>query len=233
MTPKKNQKSLSEKRSIRELERRRANREAILHAAEAVICRKGLNAASMDDVAAEAGFSKATLYKYVRGKSELVMELLIHFMEDMAARLEFVLNKPLKPETKLQGLLREILRYQAEKENISRTFILDPSHSRIIHAVANDKDNPATEAERAFLRRLLAARRAVNGLVEAFLRDGIAAGAFRPMPLESAVRFLGMVIQGYQHDKFFRESKPDIEKDVLDIHGFILRGLKAEKQANA
>jgi len=227
MTPKKDQGSLSEKRSIREIERRRSNREAILHAAEAVICRKGLNAASMDDVAAEAGFSKATLYKYVRGKSELVIELLIHFMEDMDARLQPIVAKSLKPEAKLHALLREVLRYQAEKENISRTFILDRSHSRIIHAMADDKGNPATEAERGFIRRLQAARRAVYGRVEAFLRDGIAAGAFRPMSLESAVRFLGVVIQGYQHDKFFRDSKPDVEKDVSDIYAFILRGISS------
>jgi len=227
MTPMKDQGSLSEKRSIREIERRRSNRETILVAAEAVICRKGMNAVSMDDVAAEAGFSKATLYKYVRSKSELVFELLIHFMEDMDARLQPIVAKPLKPEAKLHALLREVLRYQAEKENISRTFILDRSHSRIIHALADDKGNPATEAERGFLLRLQAARRAIYGRVEAFLRDGIAAGAFRPMPVESAVRFLGVVIQGYQHDKFFRDSKPDVEKDVSDIYAFILRGISS------
>ncbi len=227
MTPKKDRGALSEKRSIREIERRRSNRETILDAAEAVICRKGLSASSMDDVAAEAGFSKATLYKYVRGKSELVLELLIHFVEDLDGRLRAIVATPLKPEAKLLALLREVIRYQSEKENISRVFILDRSLFRIIHVMANEKGNPGTEAERAFLRRLVAARRAVDGCVEAFLREGIAAGAFRPMPLESATHFLSAVIQGYQHDKFFRGSKPDVEKDVSDIYAFVLRGISS------
>ena len=59
------------------------------------------------------------------------------------------------------------------------------------------------------------------------LRDGIAAGSFRPMPLESAAHFLSAVIQGYQHDKFFRGSKPGVEKDVSDIYAFVLRGISS------
>ncbi|MCX6566770.1 MAG: helix-turn-helix domain containing protein [Candidatus Aminicenantes bacterium] len=228
MTPKKDEGSLSEKRSIREIERRRSNREAILHAAEAVICRKGMNAASMDDVAAEAGFSKATLYKYVRSKSELVFELMIHFLEDLDVRLKEIVGGPLKPEAKLLALLREVFRYQAEKDNLYRAFIVDRSLFRMVHVFVDDKGNPGTEAARVFFRRMLAARRAITGQVETFLRKGVAAGVFRPMSLASATFFLRAVIQGYQHDQFFRESKPDLEKDVLDIHGYILRGIKAE-----
>lgn len=233
MRPKTKDKALSEKRSLRELERRRSNREAILHAAEAVIIRKGMSSVSMDDVAAEAGFSKATIYKYVPSKSELVFELMIHFMEDMDARLRLIAANPLKPEAKLLAFLREVLRFQAEKENLARAFILDQAGFRVIHVMAGEKSNPPTETELGFLRRLLAARQAVTAHVESFLREGIKTGAFHPMRLESGVRYLSAVIQGYQHDKFSGDPKPDLEKDVLDIHGFILHGIKAEKQVKA
>jgi AcrR family transcriptional regulator len=225
--------SSSEKRNIRELERRRANREAILLAAEAVICRKGLIAASMDDVAAEAGFSKATIYKYVRGKSELVSELLIHFMEEWTDRLTEIAARPLEPEPKFLVFLREIIRYQAEKENISRAFLLDRSHLRIFRAMEDKKGHSGTEAERAFFRLLLTARKALASRMESFIREGIAAGAFRSVPVDSAVHFLTAVVLGYQHDRMFRDSKPDLEKDVLDVYGFILHGIKAEIQVNA
>jgi AcrR family transcriptional regulator len=228
MTPKKNQGSLSDKRSLREIERRRSNREAILHAAEAVIGRKGINAVSMDDVAAEADFSKATVYKYVRSKSELVFELMIHFLEDLDVRLKEIIEGPLKPDAKLLALLQEIFRYQAEKENLSRAFLMDRSLFRMVHVFVDDKGNPGTEAARVFFRRMVAANRAITNHVEAFLRKGVAAGVFRPMPLASATYFLRAVIQGYQHDQFFRESKPNLEKDVLEIQGYILRGIQAE-----
>ncbi len=229
MKPKKTDTSLSEKRNLREIERRRSNREAILHAAESVICRKGLSATSMDDVAAEAGFSKATLYKYIRGKTELVFELLIHFVEDLDDRLRLIGERPLKPEAKVQAFFREVILHQADKENISRAFLADRSLFRLIHVMAGAEENPATAPERAFIRRLLEARQAVNSRVEAFLQEGIAAGVFRPMHLESGMRFLGAVIQGYQHDKFFREAKPDLEKDVSDIYTFVLHGISSGK----
>lgn len=221
---------MSEKRNLRELERRRSNREAILHAAEAVICRKGMEATSMDDVAAEAGFSKATLYKYIKGKSELVFELLIHFVEDLDERLRVITESSLKPEAKIRAFFREVILHQAEKENISKAFLADRSIYRLVHAIVDSKGNPADEADRAFLRRLLAAQTAVYGHLQSFLKDGIAAGVFRPMSLESGVRFLGAVIQGFQHDKFFRKDKPDLEKDVSDIYTFVLRGIASETE---
>jgi len=225
--------SVSQKRKARELERRRSNREAILHAAEAVIGRKGLSTTSMDDVAAEAGFSKATLYKYVKGKSELVFDLLIHFLEDLDDQLAQVLARPVEPEAKLLLFLREIFRYQTSKENISRAFMSDPSHIRILQAMAEDKNHPAGPAERAFLRRFISVRQGLNDRIKDFVRDSIATGAFRPVPLEAAIHFLNVVILGYQHEHFFRESEPNLEKDVLSIHGFILHGLKTDKKANA
>jgi len=35
------------------------------------------------------------------------------------------------------------------------------------------------------------------------------------------------VIQGYQHDRFFEEGKPDLEKDVSDIYTFVLHGISS------
>jgi AcrR family transcriptional regulator len=225
--------SLSDKRNARERERRRSNRESILHAAETVVCRKGLSAASMDDVADEAGFSKATLYRYVRGKAELVFELLIHFMEDMDSRLKQVLSETADPRAKLLALIREVIRFQEEKENLSRIFVQDRSILRVIRVFVAEQGKSGTEAERAYIRRLRAARRAVFARAETLFGEGIASGVFRPMSVDKAVFHLGAVIQGYSHEKFWRESKPDFENDVLDIHAFFLQGIVPRKRADA
>jgi len=222
--------ALSEKRIARERERRRSNREAILHAAEAVICRKGLSAASMDDVAVEAGFSKATLYRYVRGKAELVFELLIHFMEDMDSRLKRVMKESLDPKAKLLSLIREAIRFQEEKENLSHIFVQDRTFLKVVCAFMADRRQAGTEAERAFIRRLRLARRNAFANVEALFREGIAAGDFRPLPVKKAAFFLATIIQGYSHEKIWRDSKPDFENDVLDIHEFFLQGIESGKK---
>ncbi len=50
---------------------RRERREEILRAAMAVFSRKGVKAATMADVAAEAGVSPGAIYRYFRSKEEL------------------------------------------------------------------------------------------------------------------------------------------------------------------
>lgn len=232
MATKTNDRSLSEKRSVREDERRRSNREAILRAAEAVICRRGFDATSMDDVAAEAGFSKATLYKYVRGKSELVFELLVHFLEMLDERIREIIARPLSPEARLKILIRETFRLQVEQGPLAKAFLSDHGLFRLMHAVVEAKDGAGSGAERAFLHRILSVQRALYGRVEAFLKDGIASGAFRPMPVDSAVRFLGILAQGYKHDRFLQERKPNLEKDVSDIYTFILQGISSGNKAS-
>jgi len=232
MKPKKTDTSLSEKRNLREIERRRSNREAILHAAEAVICRKGLNETSMDNVAAEAGFSKATVYKYIPSKTELVFELMIHFMESLENRIRESIAKPLKHEARLQALLREVILHQTEKENIARAFLVDKSMFRLIHAMIKRQERgvpDGSDKESEFFRRMLTVRGELMDLVGSFLEDGVKAGAFRPMSAVAGAGFISAVIQGYQHDKFFRQGKPDLEKDVSTIYTFILRGFSADK----
>ena len=57
-------------RKERERQRREEYKETILHAAESIIVRKGYRATTMDDIAREAQFSKATLYNYFRSKGD-------------------------------------------------------------------------------------------------------------------------------------------------------------------
>ena len=73
----------SNPRTERERQRRNECKKSILLAAESLIIRRGLNAVTMDDVAREAQFSKATLYRYFRDKGELIFEILIHYYDEI------------------------------------------------------------------------------------------------------------------------------------------------------
>jgi len=216
----------TDKRSAREIERRRANREAILHAAEAVIRRKGLSTASMDDVAREAGFSKPTLYRYVRNKSALVFELIIHYLEDVDARLKEILARSIDPPKKLLETLRFLFRFQSEKEGLTRFFIMDRSFMKLLHVFVAGPGQRGTEEDRKFLHRIKSRRREIMVDGETLFREGIAAGSFRPMDAGRAVLFLGAVVEGYVHEQFWNENKPNLEKDVKDIYAFILHGIE-------
>jgi AcrR family transcriptional regulator len=54
---------------------------AIVEAAYHLLVRKGYAATTMDDVAAEVGISKATLYLHFKSKSELALRVIIQQME--------------------------------------------------------------------------------------------------------------------------------------------------------
>lgn len=215
-----------DKRRSREMERQRVNREAILHAAETVIRRKGLEAASMDEVAREAGFSKPTIYRYVRTKAALVFELIIHYLEDVDARLKTILVRPLDPRQKLLETLRSLVQFQSEKEGLTRFFLTDRSFMKISHSFVASPAGHGQEKEREFLLRIEAALREITGDLEALFREGISCRAFRDIEPGRAVLFLQAVVLGSAHERFIDDRKPNLEKDVNDIYGFILHGIE-------
>ena len=121
-----------DQRAEREKRRRRENHETILHAAETVLLLKGVSSMSMDDVGAEAGFSKATLYRYFKNKAELVFEILAQFIDDFEQRLTAVVARPAPAREKLRAWVEASLRLLSEKENMTRIFLLDRSFMRLL-----------------------------------------------------------------------------------------------------
>jgi AcrR family transcriptional regulator len=213
-------------RDARERQRRQENREGILHAAEAVILRKGFSATSMDDIAKEAQFSKATLYHYFRSKAELIFEILIHFFEDLDGELTAIQAKGKPVKHQLLESIRLAFRFYAGKENISKVFIMDRSFMKLMQAFVTPGNKWTSEAERRFIQKIRAKRGLINDRVKAILQEGIGSGKFRKIDADAAVTFLGAVIQGYFQEKLWNESKPDIEKDIDHLENFILHGIE-------
>ncbi len=62
----------------------------------------------------------------------------------------------------------------------------------------------------------------------AIVRQGIEAGAFRrDLDPSRVVLLISALLQGYFHEIFWDEPKPDLERDVLDIYALVLRGIAA------
>ena len=72
---------MATKRQTRE-ERRAETRERLLRAARTVFARRGVQAATVDEIAEEAGFTTGALYSNFKGKEDLVLAV----EEDMIAR---------------------------------------------------------------------------------------------------------------------------------------------------
>ena len=213
-------------RAAREVQRRQENRETILHAAQTIIRRKGFSAVSMDDVAAEAQFSKATLYKYFRSKSELVFEILIHFLEDLDGRLRNVREQAAGARERLRDWIACSLRFLSENENLTRVLLLDRSFMRLLQVFVGKQSRAGTDAEKRFLQKIMAKRKAMLEGSKSLLQEGVAGGEFRPMDVAAGVKFIEAVIEGYFVEKFWDDSKSDVERDTGLIEDFIFHGIQ-------
>lgn len=222
----------SEVRREREERRRQEYRRLILKAAEKVVVQKGTSAMTMDDVAREAAFSKATLYHYFRGKGELMLELLANFFEDFNREVQRIKTLKLGAAEKLKRGIHFYLQSNQEKENISRMVMMDRSFMEKLRILVVDEKDSVSEKDRQFIDRLKAKRREILDSVADIIREGVASGEFRSVDVESAVTFLEATLWGYCHVRFWRDKKYSVRDATNFIHGFMLQGFE-KKDENA
>lgn len=212
----------------RERKRREANKETIFHAAETVINRKGVASATMDEIAREAQFSKATLYQYFGSKAELVDEIVLHYHDDVRKLMERVVAQDLPAAGKLRRIVRSSIDFHDAKENISRVLMTDDGfRGRMKAFLSHGRGSDLTAEEKRFFRAVLDRFKSILDLGVGLLREGVRTGEFRDMDFEAGVAFLSAVVMGFLHDTGVgaRMLGPKEKTDI--IMEFLLNGIAA------
>ncbi len=212
-------------RAERERQRRAGYKLSILQAAEAVIVKKGYSSLTMDDVAREAQFSKATLYRYFKNKGELIFEIVTQYYRDVTRNLLEIEASGAPPVEKLRRAIRFILRLGEEKKRLSWVFMVDECFPRFLRVFVGQARRTASSPDRRLLQNLKSARREMLRAASEILSEGMASGEFRAMDVIAGVTFLESVLQGYLHGELFCQKRHDLEAETELIHGFILHGL--------
>ncbi|WP_176048733.1 TetR/AcrR family transcriptional regulator [Burkholderia sp. BCC1644] len=75
-------------------QRREATRERLLGAAHAIFVEKGYAAASVEEIAAAAGYTRGAFYSNFRSKTEVLFELLRRDHDDAATALQRIIGMP-------------------------------------------------------------------------------------------------------------------------------------------
>src|SRR5438874_5209838 len=78
---------------------------SIQEAAMRVIARKGMSAATMNDIAAEAGVAKGTIYLYFRDRDELVAKTFETAIGQLHARIDAALAVDQPFDEKLRAII--------------------------------------------------------------------------------------------------------------------------------
>lgn len=216
-------------RAERDLQRKLENRKFILQAAETIFAQKGYSLTSVDDIADEAQFSKATLYRYFKSKSEIFSAVILQSFQDVCDEIQGIRLRQKSTKKKLQNLIYSLLSYYKRKENIARIFLMEgAAMKKVLHMdigdhVMSPHDHRVIPAE---YRKLIA--NIVNEM-EKIIQEGIDAGEFRRLDARDASYVLGSMVRGFHFGSPIREKKYSVEESTKLLYDYFLRGIESKK----
>ena len=111
----------------------------VYRVAAEIMCRKGYEATSMNDIAEAAGLTKAGIYHYIRGKEELLFEIMTYAMDNVDNHIIAPAREIDDAEARLRTIVechtRSVLGGTgAITIVLDETASLTPSHRRTITA---------------------------------------------------------------------------------------------------
>ncbi|RJX36317.1 MAG: TetR/AcrR family transcriptional regulator [Desulfarculus sp.] len=192
-------------------------KQQVIDAATRVFHQKGYHSATLEDVAAELGLSKAALYHYVSSKEDLLSHIYLQALEAFFASAYEIGRLDLAPPAKLRRFIRHHIQ-QVIIDNLA------------MFAVFFAEENQLPEADRRQIRREKAK---YTQVVEGILAQGMAQGHFRPSdPRLTAFALIGMCNWVY---KWYRPGAKGFDPQVISEHFITLleQGLLARPEGQA
>jgi AcrR family transcriptional regulator len=144
-------------------QRQEHTRTCLLEAAARVFARRGLAQASVDEVAADAGFTKGAVYANFGSKEELFLEMLDRKFASRLAELEAVLGTDEPPEAQARAAGREFLAAISGDPEWGRLFVEAALHASR-HEAFREKLQASYQQMRDRMVELLRARLEADGL---------------------------------------------------------------------
>jgi TetR/AcrR family transcriptional regulator, fatty acid metabolism regulator protein len=190
----------------------------ILAAARKLLERRGPEAMTMEEIAADAGVAKGTLYLYFQSKDDLIQALITRVGENILRDVEASLKAPGTPPEKLIRMVSVLLEY------LNRERLLFPIYAR-------ELVRGEGESREGFRRNYQELEERFVTLVTGLFAEGIAAGQFipaNPRLLTFLIRGLVRATGYYQR----AEGQADAAKEALPVILTLLSsGLVREKQS--
>lgn len=181
----------------------------ILSSAAAVFADLGMDKASMAQIAAHSGVSKALLYHYYPSKDALIFDIIRTHLEELEMAVEAADRPDLPPSERLRELVRAVLDNYRHADNehkvqLNGTSALTPDQLAELHAI-----------ERQVVRRFSSVIHAVNPSLN----------AERPLLMPVTMSLFGMMNWVYM---WFKDGGAVTRQDYADVATtLILEGVKA------
>ena len=182
--------------SKRQLEEREMRKQRILTGALDVFKSKGLEGATMDEIANQSGFGKATLYYYFKSKEDVFSAILEEGWINIWESLEPIIADQKSPRKAFVNLLIKIAEIAQERPGLFEFLFNAPKTIKL-------EKQPWKE----YQHRLY-------GVIQGLLEDGVKAGEFPKINPELMFKALGGLFMGliFMGDKKEPVSEKDVEK---------------------
>jgi TetR/AcrR family transcriptional regulator, cholesterol catabolism regulator len=165
-------------------------REALLASAAEVFARKGYRATSLDDVAGMLGVRKPSLYYYIHGKQDLLLEIYKRLMDRIVEAVEPIARSGVEPDERLRRMVLTHISVVAEERDML--------------AVVVSEENELVEPNRAMMVKR---KHDYERLFEDVIIEGQKEGLFRDLtPRLLVLGMLGMTNWMYQWFRPGRDS---------------------------
>jgi len=186
----------------------------IYRVAAEIMCHKGYEATSMNDIAEAAGLTKAGIYHYIRGKEELLFEIMMYAMDNVDRNIIAPAQEVADAEERLKTIVDRHTKSVIEGVGaitivLEETAALTPAHRRAI-----------TSRKRAYFEFI---RRTLEQLAEE--------GKLRSVnPTTAAFSLLGMIL--WISRWYRRDGKITPEEALRDYLEIAMNGvLKMENKS--
>ena len=182
--------------SVRQIEEREARKQRILKGALEVFKSNGLEGATMDQIAQQSGFGKATLYYYFRSKEDVFSAILEDGWENIWESLEPIIADDDGARNSFIKLLIKIAEIAQSRPGLFEFLFNAPKTIKL-------EKQPWKE----YQHRLY-------GVIQGLLEDGVKAGEFPKINPELMFKALGGLFMGlvFMGDKKEPVSEKDVEK---------------------
>jgi AcrR family transcriptional regulator len=179
---------------------------SILEAASRVFAQRPFHEVLIDDIAADAGIGKGTIYRYFETKDDLYFNAILHVLDTLKAELDTAVRGDMTATRRLEAIATVMLRHFWDRRQLIEVFQRE-EHLAIRH------DDLASRRE-GFLR-----------FVQEAILSGIERREFRGIDARiGANLFLGMV----RSMNLFHAADDRLEDLVGQLMGVFLSGVARE-----
>lgn len=201
---------------------KRERRQAIVDAAEQVFFRKGVQNATMDEIAAAAELSKGTLYLYFKSRDDLFVSVASRALEPLADEFELIAARRLEGLDALRALLQAYARNAINNSDHFRAAMMWITSGETV-----DTESEAFIAHRQLVGRVVAA---YHSVIERGKKDGTIRADVDPLQASCQLwgGMIGNLLLRVNSDEMVRRFPMPVDVEVL-VDGFIdlvCRGLE-------